>query len=272
MFLAEFLYRNARFVLFEDLDHLGLCESTSFHVLEFTVNILFLTVAVFRDTYNGNNPKPINLVRAGEVFTLHDIKGECAHSNSCWTSDNYDITKIQALSDSRKAEIKKKLPSIFKKFSGLNEGVRHVLQKALNVYVTAFDETDKHLCFLKAWIVLEILLNSDRNDQLIQRVVSIYHEKDKVFVRQDLECLKEYRNEYVHSGNQYVDPLITCFRLQKYIRAVVNYHLRISSQFENLNESINFLDTYKLQKDTLRKKKRILDMALKIKEKNIQKV
>ena len=51
MLLAEFLYRNARFVLSEDFDHLGLGESTSFHVLEFTVNILFLTVAVFGDTY-----------------------------------------------------------------------------------------------------------------------------------------------------------------------------------------------------------------------------
>lgn len=135
----------------------------------------------------------------------------------------------------------------------------------MNVYATAFDEVDKNLCFLKAWIVLEILLNTDKNDKLINRIVSIYHDDSKEFIRQDLECLREFRNSFVHNGINYTNPLVACYRLQRYIRAIVNYHLRFTSQFSSMIESLTFLDTYGMKQDILFNKKKILEKVIKLK-------
>lgn len=214
--------------------------------------------------YSDRESRPINLIVAGEVFTLHDEEGNCP-DKACWITDNYRESLSYELKDGVQEKIKKKVPMILKKFNSLPNEVQNKLQKALNVYANAFDERDKHLCVLKAWTVLEILLNSDKNDEIIGRVVNIYHQDDKCLVKQDLECLREYRNEFVHSGNHHIDPLTPCFRLQKYIRVVINYHLRLSTQFKNLNESIDFLDTYGLQKEVLINRKKIIEKALKIK-------
>jgi len=217
--------------------------------------------------YNDRDSKPINLIGAGEVFTLHDVNGECP-SKMCWTTDNYQKTTIYDLTAGKKNELRKKMIKILGNFNSLLKEDQNIIQKALNVYVSAFDEKDKHLCLLKAWTVLEILLKTDQNDELIKRVVNIYHDKDKYLIKQDLECLREYRNEFVHSGNHHIDALTPCFRLQKYIRVVINYHLKLSTKFKNLSESIDFLDTYGLQRKDLMKRKKLIEKALKIKSTN----
>jgi len=74
MFFAELFYGNAGLVLLEDLDHLGLGKSTSFHVLKFTIIILVLTVAVFRDTYSL--AQIIKSITARELFRLHPVLRE----------------------------------------------------------------------------------------------------------------------------------------------------------------------------------------------------
>ena len=106
MFLAEILYRNARFVLFEDLDHhLGLCESTSFHVLEFMVNILFLTIAVLgtltngleRDKVNGLNDK-VNrtcfLQRPRSYALNSNFEKDAKNNYDLWLSNRFIMKNI----------------------------------------------------------------------------------------------------------------------------------------------------------------------------------
>lgn len=217
--------------------------------------------------YGNNDFKPINLISSGEVFTLHYNDGANVDPHLCWVADNYKTNPSISLNEVKIQNVKSKIPSIYKKLNAANAKTRILIQKALNVYVTAFDENDKYICLLKAWTVLEILFRSENYDELIKRITSIFHRDDQAFVKQDLQCLREYRNEFVHSGSRNHNPLVACYRLQKYIRVAINYHLRFTPKFENIGQSLEFLDLYGLDNQNLENRRKMIDIALNIKEK-----
>ncbi|TLF44265.1 HEPN domain-containing protein [Maribacter aurantiacus] len=214
--------------------------------------------------FGRNNTKAINEIFATELFTLHNEEGNCPDEKYYWFNS---YPKEIAIFDPENGmeNIKKPLKAYIRSFNKCKPKHQTTLKKALNIYVTAFDEENKHLCFIKAWTVLETLTNTDQNDLLIKRVSSIF--KNKEFVKQDLECLREFRNEFVHQGSHQSDPLVACFRVQKYIRTLVNFNLNYAGFLNNINESALFLDNFTPDLRDLKNRKRILERAITLKSK-----
>ncbi|WP_282161573.1 hypothetical protein, partial [Ulvibacterium marinum] len=73
--------------------------STSFHVLEFTVNILFLTVAVFRDTY-----KHTGSLLAKNVLWVHFL-----YARPCFFFTRRRVAAMAEHGQEKRKERKKRL-------------------------------------------------------------------------------------------------------------------------------------------------------------------
>ena len=215
--------------------------------------------------YGDRFSKPINLIGSSEVFTLHELNGSCIDERQYWYTPRYRRTDVLIVENDLKNSLKTSLKSYVNSFNKCMPKHRTTIQKALEIYVTAFDENDKHLCFLKAWTALEILMNTDQNDKVIKRILAMF--MSKTFIKQELECLRIYRNEFVHSGKNELDPLFACYRLQTYIRKTIDFNFKYSGFFNNIEESVFFLDNFNPNIKALKTRKAILERAIFLKQK-----
>ncbi|HCE58260.1 MAG TPA: hypothetical protein DER09_10635 [Prolixibacteraceae bacterium] len=116
---------------------------------------------------------------------------------------------------------------------------------------------------------MEILLNTDQNDIIIKRCNSLYSKESKPLNKQVLESLRQYRNEFVHEGDNSLNPLIACFNVQESIfNLIVRFNLRHAGFFKNIEEANSFLDNNIADLNELKTRKMIIDKVIKIKEKN----
>ena len=219
--------------------------------------------------FGSGATKPINKVRMGKYSSLHLENGENANINYLWFDSSYVEAKVFTLNEEEQETLKKSLKWFIKLFNQCKINHQVGIAKALNIYVGAYDESNKHICFLKAWTALETILNTDNNDLLIKRCLSMYHEDHKLYKKQILESLRGFRNELVHEGDNALDPSVSCYMVQNTIYdMIVRFNLRYAGFFENIDESVLFLDNYSPDLKELEKRKKILDRAIKLKEKN----
>lgn len=213
--------------------------------------------------------EPINKVRQGMTSTLHTAKGNPVDKNYYWYVPDYKEAKVLKLDSKKKENIKKSVRWMISCYNKCKPKHQETIGKALNNYVGAFDESNKYICFLKSWTVLEILSNTDQNDLLIKRCTAMFGAKDKAYQKQKLEGLRLYRNEYMHEGDNGLDPMIACFFVQSFIYILfVEYNFKYCGFFENIDEANLFLDSYTPDLKELKTRKKILDKAIYIKEKN----
>ena len=171
--------------------------------------------------------------------------------------------------NNQKEKISKSFKWFLKRYNKCKPRHQYALGEALKKYVSAFDERNKYICFLKAWTVLEILTNTDQNDQLISRCTALFDDNNRLYEKQVLESLRLYRNELVHQGDEGHDPLFACFTLQSYIyHLIVRFNLYMSGSFQNIEEANLFLDSYIPNIKDMTRRKRILDIAIDAKLKN----
>ncbi len=213
--------------------------------------------------------KPINKVRQGEIFTLHNEDGTNVDNKTYWYVPNYKEAKILELNNEKREKLKSTIRLLVKRYNKCKVKHQDSIGKALKIYVSAFDENNKYICFLQAWTVLETLLNTDQNDILIKRCIAMYNIKSRPYEKQMLESLRQYRNEYVHEGDNGLDPLNACFNIQIYIfNLIVKFNLMYSGFFNNIEEANLFLDNYSPDLKELKTRKKIIDKAINLKEKN----
>lgn len=218
----------------------------------------------FEIKFGNRDSRPINKICAGEIFSLHFDNGECVDKNHYWFTPSYKETEILELKNTQKKNLRINIRHLVKHYNKCNLKHQLSIRKAMNIYVSAFDEKNKNICFLKAWTVLETLLDTDQNDTLIKRISSMY--KSREFITQELECLRQYRNEFVHNGNDELEADMACYRTQKFIFETIKFNFKYSGFFTNINEVGYFLDSYSPNLRELETRKRILDRAIKLKE------
>lgn len=219
--------------------------------------------------FGNHSSKPINKILLAEILTLHYEDGTCPDANYFHFIPDYKDTNALELEESKKEKLKNNIKWLIKQYNKCKPKHQATIQKALNLYVSAYDENNKFICFLRAWTVLEILLNTDKNDLLIKRCNSIYNQDSKPINKQLLESLRQYRNEYVHKGDNGLDPLIACYNVQKFIfNLIVRVNLRHARFFKNINEVNSFLDNNVADLKELENRKSIINKTIKIKEQN----
>jgi hypothetical protein len=213
--------------------------------------------------------RPINKIALSEILTLHYENGSAPDANYFYFVPDYKDPKIFELNVEKRENLKHNIKWLVKSFNKCKPKHQLTIQKALKLFVSAYDESDKFTCFLKGWAVLEILLNTDQNDTIIKRCNSLYITKLKPFNRQVLESLKQYRNELVHKGANSVDPIIGCFFVQESIyNLIVRFHLRHAGSFETIEEANSFLDNNTVDLNELKTRKMIIEKVIKIKSKS----
>ncbi len=219
--------------------------------------------------FEERSSKPINKITLAEILTLHYENGSCPNANYFHFIPDYKESKILKLNGKEKENLKLDIKWLIKSFNKCKPKHQSTIQKALNLYVSAYDESNKFICFLRGWTVLEILLNTDQNDTIIKRCNSLNSSDSKPFNKQVLESLRQYRNEYVHEGDNSLNPLIACFNVQESIfNLIVNFHMRHAGFFKNIEEANSFLDNNNADLNELKTRKMIIDKVIKIKDEN----
>lgn len=209
---------------------------------------------------NGNS-KAINKIQFGEFHTLHlSETGETIKGGEYWfeTSLKERITRFPT----EDIEVRKKaIESWLNRFNKCQREHKNKLGEVLNLYVDAFDETNKQTCFLKGWITLECLLGTFDNELIIKRCVSIFKEKDREYQRQILNGLRKTRNLIVHENDNRINSLVNCYHVQRYIRGILMYNnLKYWKVIKNQEEALKLLD-YRLQSN------KVLESETKVIEK-----
>ena len=166
------------------------------------------------------------------------------------------------------SDLKKSVKWLVSHLNKCGSNHKIALSEALVNYAGAFDESNKYICFLRSWTVLEILTNTDQNDLLIKRCIALHGSNATVFQRQKLEALRAYRNEYVHEGgiglDGGIDPMMACYSVQFFVyNLIIKFHLRYSGFFENIDEANSFLDSYSTDLKQLKSRKKILEKVIK---------
>ncbi|GAB4058189.1 hypothetical protein GCM10028811_07780 [Uliginosibacterium sediminicola] len=106
----------------------------------------------------------------------------------------------------------------------------------------AFDEWNQTTAFTRLWGAVERLVSPGHGnyDVLVRRCAFLW--ADSAFATATLEHLREYRNNWIHSGNESTQAKTYCFQLQMYFRTLVLFHIRTAGLFQTIEEANEFLD------------------------------
>lgn len=211
---------------------------------------------------SGNSDKPINRVVHGEFLSLHHEDGNTVHERTYWYTAEFKLQKKLLLENQEKKILQRSIKRSISLFNRSKSKHQTLLKNTLNLYVSAFDESNKYVGFLKSWTALETITNTYQNDILIKRSISLLDENTRDYQRQVLEGLKVFRNRYVHKGNNNQNPLMACFQIQRYLRLLINFNLKYVGFFENAEDSTLFLDNLNSNVSALKRKRDIIEKAL----------
>ncbi len=218
---------------------------------------------LFQVPLNSVSLNPINRVVNGEFASLHYESGETVHKSLHLFRTNFQ-DKLYNLNQRDLDFIKKEVSWAINKYNSCKVKHRRSLGNVLKLYVNAFDEKDKYICFLKGWTALENLVDSDKNDEIINRCVSMYSSDMKSSQTLILEGLRIFRNELVHDGLNDLNPLVHCCQIQNFIyNLLIKFNLKYSGFFNNIIEANDFLDKNKTDLRDLEIEKKLLDKVIK---------
>jgi len=242
----------------------------AFYYLEIFRSLLCLRLNhLFELRINDRELKPINKIQQGEYSTLHKLSGEVAEKDTYSFIPDYKEAVPLNLSENKRVTINKSIRRFVNQFNRCKNKHQKTIGKALFYYVNAFDETNKYVSFLRSWMVLEILTDTDQYDILIRRATAMFKKESKAYQIQIMEALRLLRNEFVHKGDAGPEPLYACFQIQYYIHnLIIFFNLRYAGFFNCIEESVGFLDHYSPDLKELEKRKRLIDKAIIDRSKN----
>lgn len=159
---------------------------------------LFATRGSWSMRFGRHTQKPIGVVHAGPIHTLHNPDGKPVDEELYW----YEADVLET-------------PKPFEPKKGWNriERDRRWAMRRLRIlpyardlrrfiirYAEALDSANPDVAFLRMWGILESLTNTigAHYDETINRATWI--SQDRPLAKDILGCLRRYRNEYVHAA------------------------------------------------------------------------
>lgn len=217
--------------------------------------------------FQVNNTRPINKVKFGYFHSLHLTEsGDTANKITYWTDK--DFPKYPTIFNKQKKDsLQKNIKNWIKKFNSCAPKHREKLSEVLNLYVEAFDEPDKHNCFIKGWTALESLLGTFENDLIIKRCSSIYKIGDRPYQIEILKSLRNRRNLLVHENDTKMNAVVNCYHIQQFIRGLLRYNnLKYYDIIKNNEEAVNMLDARLTDSKKIKSQMKVLQEISKIKK------
>lgn len=185
----------------------------------------------------GRSWLPINKIKLGAIHTIHTTLGAPVEER-LWFEPHHPETDPFQPKDAAKLQLKiRTVSSRLKRCTYGNEIV-----DALLLYVRALDEWNQNTAFAKLWAATERLACPEHADYaaIVRRCSFLW--ADQEFARQTLEHLREYRNEYMHTGQEMPEAKTYCFQLQQHFRQLFFFHIGNIHRFKSLSEANSFLD------------------------------
>jgi hypothetical protein len=211
-------------------------------------------------TFNLSSRTPINTIRLGKFHTLHDAQGK-PNEDEVWIEPHFEKTRVVLMHDSEKVE---------EYFSSFLEKLRKCkyaddIKEALIQYVRSLDTGEHHANFILLWAVLERLTTHlgerGNHEAVVSRCASIFEFEELSYHRQILEYLRLVRNSSVHDGIQSDRAKIHCYELQRYVIAMIKFHVGSADFFKSKDEALQFLDLPH-HPDELLKRQRLVNQAV----------
>lgn len=211
--------------------------------------------------------RAINKVRNGEFYSLHKTEnGETVDQKTYWFETKF-YNRLTRFSNDNKEILKNAVSEWISKFEKCNKAHKRKLSDVLNLYVDAFDEKDKHTCFLKGWIALESLLGTHDNNQIIKRCVSVFKIQERSYQKEILQGLRLRRNLIVHENDTKINSLVNCYHVQNYLYSILKYNnLKYYREIENNEEAIKLLDYRLTTTKNLKSELKVIKEVSKIKK------
>ncbi|WP_146256282.1 HEPN domain-containing protein [Pseudomonas sp. LLC-1] len=169
-----------------------------------------------------------------KILTLHLSNGR-AHAEPAWTNTDYQERKPATLrnpkntvthTNKRRAQLKR-LP------------FRSHIEKCLINYSSALSSKNPELRFLKLWVALEQLLDTDDTDTLIKRTSFFYSEKDAQ--KAILRSLRLARNNHVHGGKPPPNIHLKIFQLCQHLEHALLFFISNPFNYRTTEEITNFI-------------------------------
>lgn len=203
------------------------------------LNINPLSELPISNDYN----RAINKIRNGEFYTVHKSEtGETVDQKTYWFETKF-YDRLTKFSFNQKKALKDAVSDWILKFEKCKPTHKRKLSDVLNLYVDAFDEKDKHTCFLKGWIALESLLGTHDNNQIIRRCISVFKVQERNYQKEILQGLRLRRNLIVHENDTKINSLVNCYHVQKYLYSILKCNnLKYYKEIDNIDEAIKLLD------------------------------
>ena len=250
----------------------GKSHFDAFEKAYFDLNI-FRAIVCFHLNSNTEIPlsnsadRSINKVLFGKYHTLHFANsGKKCDPRIYWFETNFGEKKSSFPID-KKDSLKKIFDKWIYRINNCQESHNIKLGQVLNLYVSAFDEKDKHTCFLKGWVALENLLGTYKNDLILKRCLAVYGKDLKPRQKQIINSLKIQRNKIVHENDNRINSIVNCYHIQRLLRDIISCNnLFYWKTIKNNLEAIKLLESRNLNISQLERDIKVLSEIKKIKK------
>jgi hypothetical protein len=161
---------------------------------------LFATYGSWPKRFGAPSRKPLGIIHAGPIHTLHFLDGKPADDNLYWYEP--DFTEDQPIFQPAAGweQLEKRRRRAMKRLAAVN--YRQDLENLLIRYAEALDQPNTDIAFLQMWSILEKITDTigGSYDETIKRTVWPFLNQDRLIAKNMLESLRYRRNQYVHSG------------------------------------------------------------------------
>jgi len=161
---------------------------------------LFATYGSWSISFGSVTRKPIGVIHAGPIHTLHHPNGKLVDDNLYWYDPEFQGEQPIFSKNEIWVEIEKKRKMAMRRIAALEYGAE--LESLLIRYAAALDQPDADLAFLQMWGILEGITGTvgGNYDQTIRRTLWVFASEKRNLAKDILESLRCHRNRYVHSG------------------------------------------------------------------------
>lgn len=202
-------------------------------------------------------PESVNTIVLGPIHTLHRLNGEIV-SKVWWYEPFYlgAMNRIYFVNEQEILASMKFLEKVRRKLS--THPYQKAIKEAIINYTRALDERNWYNAYMRLWIVLEKLTDTRVNvNYKITSERTAFLFDDYKYQMQVLKHLRDFRNEYAHSGAENSEIETYMYQLKRCVEGLLSFHLRNRFNFQNISEAALFL-SQSSESETIKYKLKLL--------------
>lgn len=195
---------------------------------------------LMRHSWGAEGSKPVNAVRLGPVHTLHKPTGALACESFWYEPRHLQFGEITSLERDWES-LTKAEGRVRRRLTQIRYGDE--LKSLLVRYVRALDSMDHEVAYNKLWSVLEHLAHSvGEYSKLIDRVLFVFANDERQYLRLILKHLRDVRNGMVHEDRSRMQIETYLYQLKFFVESLFRFHFAHGKRLGSLPAAGAFMD------------------------------